>query len=53
MFFPMNSLKTTLLLFGFALFFSAAEAQNPRIGTAVGDLAPELVLQSLDGGRSN
>lgn len=51
MFFPMNSLKTTLLLFGFALFFSAAEAQNPRIGTAVGDLAPELVLQSLDGGK--
>ena len=27
----------------------SASAQDPRIGTSVGDLAPELVLQSLEG----
>jgi thiol-disulfide isomerase/thioredoxin len=27
----------------------SASAQDPRVGTAVGDLAPELTLQGLDG----
>ena len=42
------SLSCVALMAMLMVTFSAS-AQDPRIGTSVGDLAPELVLQSLEG----
>ena len=51
----MKSLSTPLftaaLVVGFLMSGTSSQAQDPRIGTGVGDLAPDLTLQSLDGGE--
>ncbi|MBL6645644.1 MAG: TlpA family protein disulfide reductase [Flavobacteriales bacterium] len=39
----------SVALIGALLVSLNADAQDPRIGTSVGDLAPELVLNGLDG----
>lgn len=44
-------LTAVLFTCGMLLFTVDGQAQDPRIGTAVGDMAPELVLKSLDGGE--
>ena len=41
-------LRSTLFL-TLSLAILTVSAQDPRIGTSVGDLAPELTLQGLDG----
>ena len=51
----MKSLSTPLftaaLVVGFLMSGTSSQAQDPRIGTGVGDIAPDLTLQSLDGGE--
>lgn len=42
------SAALTVILFTFS---GDAFGQDPRIGTSVGDIAPELVLKALDGGE--
>ena len=41
--------RSATVLLGLLMCTTAFQAQEPRIGTSVGDLAPELVLQSLEG----
>ena len=48
---PRISLSTALIVCGLLTSSMGADAQDPRVGTSVGDLAPELVLKSLDGGE--
>ena len=41
--------RFSALLMGCLAFSASVLAQDPRVGTNVGDLAPELVLQGIDG----
>jgi thiol-disulfide isomerase/thioredoxin len=44
-----STFRSATVLLGLLMCTTAFQAQEPRIGTSVGDLAPELVLQSLEG----
>ena len=41
--------RFSALLMGCLAFSASVLAQDPRVGTNVGDQAPELVLQGIDG----